>query len=158
MLEEDGKSTIIKSINLSTKIKKPRPCHTTPFRRFHQNQIKNFREPQKKAKKIITLLRTTLKMHQYLRDVECSKDQSETIMCIINGNILGKNIIHVFIRNQGQTFNGRILCTSDKIKLHDLILAINYWSEGEREEDGVYTPMSVYTLAADFLKDDLVLV
>ena len=55
--------------------------------------------------------------------------------------VIGKKI-HVT-----ETFSGGILRTSDKI----------HWSEGEREDD-VYTPMSVCTLAEDFLMDDLVLV
>ena len=50
-----------------------------------------------------------------------------------------------------ETSNGRIGCTSDKINSHDFILVINYWSEGGREDDGVYISMSVYTLAAVFV-------
>ena len=33
-----------------------------------------------------------------LRDAECSKEQSETIIC---GNMLGTNIIHVFYKESG---------------------------------------------------------
>ena len=65
----------------------------------------------------------------------------------------------MFYKESGiETFNGRIVCTSDNIISHDLIPVINYWSECDREDHGVYIPMSVYTLAAVYLMDDLVLV
>ena len=48
-------------------------------------------------------------------------------MCIINENMQGDNIINVFYKESGiETFNGRIVYTSDKINSQDVILVINY--------------------------------